>query len=105
MNPPNKIGPVGAASIQSSDVAKLLPKAKAKPVIDPKLKKAAEQFEEMFVKQILSNAKLTGKDKEDGYDGMAVDAVASAVSKGGGLGLAHQIEEAISRARQATTKK
>ena len=47
------------------------------------------------MKQILKEAKLCGAEKSNGYGDMAVDAMASAVQKGGGLGLAKQIEHAI----------
>jgi Rod binding domain-containing protein len=73
---------------------------------DAKVHKAAQEFEAMFLRQILSSAKVGGSHaKKSGYDGMAVDAVASAVSEGGGLGLAHQIEDAITRASIGATKK
>jgi peptidoglycan hydrolase FlgJ len=65
---------------------------------DSKLHKAAQEFEAMFVRQILTTAKITGHDKSNGYDGMAVDALAGAITKGGGLGLSREIEAALSRA-------
>jgi len=103
MSDPTKIVPVGQTPPRTGEIAKPTPKAKS--VGDARLHKAAEEFEAMFVRQLLANAKIGGKEKEDGYDGMAVDALASAVTKGGGLGLAHQIEEAIRRAHPEPTKK
>ena len=70
---------------------------KHKATLDPKVHKAAQEFEAMFVRQILTAAKVGGE-KHNGYDGMAVDAVAEAVTQGGGLGLARQVEDAVLRA-------
>jgi Rod binding domain-containing protein len=81
------------------------PRETEKPA-DAKLHKMAQEFEAVFVRQLLSAAKLGGSaKKEDGYDGMAVDALASAVTGGGGLGLARQIEEALSHAGRALPAK
>ncbi len=65
-----------------------------------KLKSAATEFESLLVKQLLKSAKLGGSgsggdEKSNGYADMSVDALASAVERGGGLGLARQIEHAI----------
>ena len=60
-----------------------------------KVHQAAAEFESMLVKQLLKQAKIAGDDKANGYGDMAVDALASAVEKGGGLGLARRIEEAM----------
>jgi hypothetical protein len=56
----------------------------------------------MLVKQQLKGAKLGGSgdaagegDKASGYGDMAVDALASAIQHGGGLGLARRIEQAV----------
>jgi Rod binding domain-containing protein len=78
--------------------------AHAKTPVDAKVRKAAQEFEAMFVRQILTAAKIGGHDKQNGYDGMAVDAIAGAVTKGGGLGLSRQIEEAISQASNGSVK-
>ncbi|MGA7122849.1 MAG: hypothetical protein WBY94_22300 [Polyangiaceae bacterium] len=63
-----------------------------------KLRHAAGEFESLLVKQMLKSAKIGGgggAEKPGGYADMAVDALASAIEKGGGLGLAHRIEQAI----------
>lgn len=65
-----------------------------------KLERAAGEFEQIFVKQLLKEAKLGGAQKEGGYGDMAVDALASGVQKGGGLGLAKQIEAALAAHHQ-----
>jgi Rod binding domain-containing protein len=75
--------------------------ATASSARDSKVHKAAQDFEAMFVREILRAAKVTGHDKPNGYDSMAVDAIASSVTKGGGLGLAREIEAALSHAAAA----
>jgi Rod binding domain-containing protein len=60
-----------------------------------KLEKAAGEFEAIFVKQLLKEAKVGGAQKSGGYGDMAVDALASGIQKGGGLGLAKRIEQAL----------
>jgi Rod binding domain-containing protein len=63
-----------------------------------KLRSAAHEFEAVLVKQLLKSAKMGSSgdaEKSNGYGDMAVDAMASAVEKGGGLGLAKRIEQAI----------
>lgn len=62
-----------------------------------KLHHAAHEFESMLVKQLLKAAKMggTGTDKSSGYADMAVDALANGIEKGGGLGLARRIEDAL----------
>jgi Rod binding domain-containing protein len=83
------------------------PAKAGKAATDAKVHKAAQEFEELFVRQILSAAKVGGggDGKKSGYEGMAVDAIASAVSGGGGLGLARQIEDAVARASVGAAKK
>jgi len=71
--------------------------AAAKANID-KLRHAATEFESILVKQLVKAAKLGGSaDKGNGYADMTVDALASAIERGGGLGLSHRIEEAIGK--------
>ena len=60
-----------------------------------KLRKAAGDFESLLVKQLLKEAKIGGSEKSSGYGDMAVDGLASAIERGGGLGLAKHIERAI----------
>jgi Rod binding domain-containing protein len=82
-----------------------VPLAHVKAPVDPKIRQAAQEFEAMFVRQILKAAKIGGHEKENGYDGMAVDALATGVTQGGGMGLARQIEEALSHAGRQVPKK
>jgi len=100
----SKVNPIAAARTEAP-VTPPSPTKAAKGAVAPKLKKAAQEFEAMFVRQILTAAKVGGHDKQNGYDGMAVDAVAGAITKGGGLGLAREIEEAIRQAADTRAKK
>lgn len=89
----------------SGAISPLSPHAALQPASDAnknaaKLRHAATEFESILVKQLLKAAKLGGGegDKGNGYADMTVDALASAVERGGGLGLAHRIEQAIGHA-------
>lgn len=72
---------------------------------DAALKKVAAEFESALVRQLLQTAKVGGKQAERGYGGMAVDALASGLEAGGGLGLARAIEAALAHAQAAPHKK
>ena len=98
----NKIAPI----TPQAPLAKANAVTKPGPTpVDPKVHKAAQEFEAMFVRQILTAAKVGGgHDKQQGYDGMAVDALASGITKGGGLGLAREVEDALNRAHAAASK-
>jgi Rod binding domain-containing protein len=67
-----------------------------------KLEKAAGEFESLFVKQLLKEAKIGGDPKSGGYADMAVDALATGIQRGGGLGLAKRIEQALATAHAHT---
>lgn len=77
------------------------PKAKTR---DPALKHVAEEFESALLRQILHSAKVGGKDGDKGYGSMAVDALASGLMAGGGIGLARAIEEALARSQAPKAK-
>ena len=70
------------------------------PAVSPKadVVKVAHEFEALLVRQLVASAKLGGKEGERGYGAMAVDALSTGVMQGGGLGLARQLEDALSRA-------
>ena len=74
------------------------PTSAPKDVRAEKLQKAAAEFEAIFVKQLLKEAKIGGEQKSGGYGDMAVDALADGVERGGGLGLARQIEKSLAAA-------
>lgn len=78
------IGPMPAAKVDAA--AK-----KAKDTAD--IKQAAAAFEAILVRQMLGSAKVAGKGN---YSDMGVEALATAVTQGGGLGLGRAIEDAIS---------
>jgi Rod binding domain-containing protein len=60
---------------------------------------AAAQFESVLVRQMLHESKMFGK-SQNGFTGMAVDAMADGIEKNGGLGLAQMIERALLEARK-----
>lgn len=103
-----KIAPGAPASIAESKLAdsasSSIKEGRAIPKkVDPKIAHVAAQFEEVFVRQLLSAAKMGGDEKEGGgYGAMTIDALATGVSQGGGLGIAQQIEAAMSRSGSAT---
>lgn len=70
------------------------PTAKAKETAED-IKKAAAAFEAILVRQMLASASVAGKGS---YADMGVEALSTAVTQGGGLGLGHAIEQAIGQA-------
>lgn len=58
-------------------------------------RKAAQEFESVFIRQLLSTAKVAGSKTQSTYGGMAVDALASGLSDSGGLGLADLIARSL----------
>jgi Rod binding domain-containing protein len=65
------------------------------------LRRVARDFESLLVKQLLTAAKVGGAAAEKGgYGDMAVDALATGIEKGGGLGFADRMAEALGAARR-----
>lgn len=62
---------------------------------DKALAHAAAEMEAVFVRHLLEAAKLGGSSSSSGYGSMAVDALAAGIQKGGGIGLARAIEDAV----------
>lgn len=95
-----------SSSIRSVNAATpaLDPKKAAESKLDPRVKKAAEEFEGALLRQLLQAAKIGGKTADKGYGGMAVDALASGLQSAGGLGLAKAIEDALARSHMAKGK-
>lgn len=94
-----RISPVGAlpataATAQASPVHAAPGSPDAKRA--EKLHHAAHEFESLFVKQLLTTAKIMGEGKSSGYADMAVDALTTGIEKAGGLGLGRRIEDALS---------
>ncbi len=77
--------PVGGPAIRDE------PSAKAKEA-SANIKQAAAAFEAILVRQMLAAASVAGKGS---YADMGVEALSTAVTQGGGLGLGHAIERAI----------
>lgn len=61
-----------------------------------RVREAAKQFEGIFVRQLLEAAKIMGPKGSQGHGAMAVESLADGVVRAGGLGLARQIEVALS---------
>lgn len=66
---------------------------------NPALEKAAAEMEAVFIRQLLAAAKIGGQSSDSGYGAMAVDALATGIQNGGGIGLARRIEEALADPR------
>ncbi len=92
----------------SDAIARIANRTPAVPAVKDarteKLEKAAGEFESLFVKQLLKEAKIGGDQKSGGYADMAVDALASGIQRGGGLGLAKRIEQALALHAGASAK-
>jgi Rod binding domain-containing protein len=80
-------------------------KADGKNAIDPEKLRLAREFEQIFIRKMLSSLEKAGQKDGAGaaagggsaYGGMVVSALAEAVSKGGGMGLADVIARAASQ--------
>jgi Rod binding domain-containing protein len=77
-----------------------------KNAIDPEKLRLAKEFEQIFIRKMLSSLEKSGRNaggassssaSGDAYGSMVVSALAEAVSKGGGIGLAEVIARAASR--------
>jgi flagellar protein FlgJ len=74
--------------------------------VDPKVLKAARDFEAIFIRQMLKSvektaaagAGTTASPGESTYGSMVVGALSDAVSNAGGLGLADVIAKSVARA-------
>jgi Rod binding domain-containing protein len=79
---------------------------RAAPVAPPderteKLRRVARDFESLLVKQLLTAAKVGGAAAaKGGYGDMAIEALATGIEKGGGLGFGDRIAEALGAARR-----
>ena len=90
------------------------PKAPPKGLkeLDPKLVKAAQEFEAVFIRQLLKPLEKAGETGKTGpvssgsnvYGSMMVGAMADSASKGGGIGLAEMVLKALTDAGKAVTK-
>lgn len=100
-------GPLAVSAAQTTSVTEraetvgnLAPKSQ-KVDSDKKVREAAKQFEEVLVKQMLkpledSLSKAMGTESANPMIGsLVLDAVSSSITKGGGLGFADLIEQAL----------
>ncbi len=62
---------------------------------------AAQQFEAIFVRQLLKSAHFGKQGGPTGYGNMVVDALATGVTSQGGLGLARAIQASLMSAEMA----
>jgi Rod binding domain-containing protein len=80
---------------------------------DPKMMRAAREFEAIFLRNLLKPLESAGAmGKQAGvssgsgvYGSMMVGALADSASSGGGIGLAHLVLEALTRGAAAKTSK
>ncbi len=80
--------------------------------LDPRVQKAARDFEAIFVRQMLKPLEKTtaagaGAEAQPGentYGSMIVGALADAISKAGGLGLADEVGKSLARTLGNPTK-
>jgi Rod binding domain-containing protein len=109
-----KVGPLNPSSTFGLDPNAEAKKAEknaetgavnAKPGIDPEKLRLAKEFEQIFLRKMLSSLEKSGQQKagvasstgSSAYGSMVVSALAEAVSKGGGFGLAELIAKASSQ--------
>lgn len=109
-----KIGPLHSPSTFALDPSAATQGTKAKAqagqvdgagAIDPEKLRLAREFEQIFIRKMLSPLEKSGHNQSgpsasaggDAYGSMVVSALAEAVSKGGGVGLAEVIARAASQ--------
>jgi flagellar protein FlgJ len=81
----------------------------AKKALDPKLVKAAQEFEAVFIRQLLKPLEKAGQlgkagpvsSGSDVYGSMMVGAVADSAASGGGIGLAEMVLKALTDSGKA----
>ena len=86
------ITPVAVTNVQQETLA-----ARPTESHNTALRHAAQQFEAVFVRQLLTIAKVSGGSQAGGYNDMAIEALATGITCAGGLGLARQIEHALDK--------
>lgn len=90
----------GAEAAAASTPAPTAGGTPAKKDHTKEIRDAADAFEAILLRQMLSSAKVAGKGS---YSDMGTEALAGAVSKAGGLGLGRAIEQAIGQSHHAAT--
>jgi len=109
-----KVAALQPASASGLDQSAATQETQAKPeagqvdgknAIDPEKLRLAREFEQIFIRKMLSSLEKSGRSMAgasasssgDAYGSMVVSALAEAVSKGGGVGLAEVIARAASQ--------
>ena len=72
-------------------------KPDARSVSDPALARASREFEGVFTRQLLEASGIGKSMGKGGHGAMAIDALATSSTEGGGLGLARAIEQALAK--------
>lgn len=91
-----------AAATSASQTARTADEASAPPV----LRKAAEEFESIFLSQVLNgltaglSSGLQGGDKDDPFSQMLQDEYAKIVSRSGGVGVADAVLREMLKAQE-----
>ncbi len=106
------ISPVSSATTLPSTTALDATAASQPKAPDPRVQKAARDFEAIFVRQMLKPLEKTtaagagaqAQPGENTYGSMIVGALADAISKAGGLGLADEIGKSLARTIGNTPK-
>ncbi len=83
------VGPNAGAQVEKADDARVSPPETRE------LEKVAKEFEGIFVRQLLAAAKFGEDGGRAGFGSMIVDALATSVTDGGGIGLAKRITDAL----------
>jgi Rod binding domain-containing protein len=106
------ISPITSAALPPSTTALDAAATSQSKTADPRVQKAARDFEAIFVRQMLkplekttaAGAGVEAQAGENTYGSMIVGALADAISKAGGLGLADEIGKSLARTLGNTTK-
>jgi Rod binding domain-containing protein len=110
LHPASSFGLVAPPAAQQEETQQTRETAKTgqidgKGPIDPEKLRLAREFEQIFIRKMLSSLEKSGRNAAggsasssgDAYGSMVVSALADAVSKGGGVGLAEMIARAASQ--------
>jgi len=105
LHPPSTFALDPTAATQNAQPKVQVGQADGKGAIDPEKLRLAREFEQIFIRKMLAPLEKSGRSQTgasaaaggDAYGSMVVSALAEAVSKGGGVGLAEVIARAASQ--------
>lgn len=105
LHSPSPFGPVPRAATEEAQGKARAGQVDGKTAIDPEKLRLAREFEQIFIRKMLASLEKSGSQKtgaspsagDSAYGSMVVSALAEAVSKGGGVGLAEVIARAASQ--------